>query len=82
MQELFLTSVFQEALSFMARGHNPIYFSTLALAAGGSMEAITPPPLMDAGAKPHRKVGYFIDPRFSNSFFMHHSPKQLFTIIV
>ena len=40
IQALLLTSVFQKGLSFMTIGHNPVYVSTLALAAGGSYGAL------------------------------------------
>ena len=40
IQALLLTSVFYEELSFMTTGHKPIFVSTLALAAVGSVKAV------------------------------------------
>ena len=40
IQACLLTSVFHERLSSMAIGHNPTYISMLALATGGSYEAV------------------------------------------
>ena len=36
------------------------------------------PPCGGAGAKPHGNFGYFIDPRFWNSFSMHHMVTNFF----
>ena len=55
----------------MARGHNPIWISTLTCAAG-DLVGRCKPSLWGAGTKPHENFGYFIDSSFSHSLSMHH----------
>ena len=68
---LSLTSVFHEGSSFMAVGHNPTCVARWPLQLGVHMTRCKPL-LVGSRGNAFGYSGYFTDPMFSNSLFMHH----------